>query len=274
VPTALLTVIPPTKFEKSQIEELIHKMTKKEGDYPRRPLENILCKRMVWMPYHRLKFRYRRFRNDIVRRFGAPWRSETALNAMLCGAVKSEREIFMLFRPNYLNYKIVKHVPRSEEIVVPSVYADFDETLYGLLKRIIEVKDELSELRSVLSKSHARMRRYSMMVPIVGSYKKEKMLSEEVAKLNATKIVLSMCLNVDDDIKSIEVIGHSVFYYPNLVTLEHKENGAERYFVFDLVGRGTTSKILCCDKGLTELFNENIKCKEVITRVITSRAQD
>jgi len=269
----LLCVIPPSKFEEEHIPKLIHRMTKKRGLFRKKPLEDIKCKGMVWMPYYRIEYSYTRSGKALIRRYGKTGRSETVLNAMFCGSVMSERDLFILFRPNYLKREIIGHFPQSEEIVGPTVHTDFDEVLVGLLKRLNEVKDELDELRSVLSKNRARIRRYSMIVPIIGGLKKEKRLSEKVARLNALKIILSMCLNVDEDISSIRVTGHSIFYYPTLVaTLKHNENGTERYLIIDLVGGGVISKHLSCDKGLTELCNRNSMCKEVNARLITSYA--
>ena len=261
-------MVPPSKFEGKDIQKLILKMIEKRGLFRKKPLEDIIRKNMVRMPYHRIQFNCRGSEKGLIRGDG-----ETALNAMFCGSVKSERELFILFRPNYLKHKIIRHSPQSEEIVGPTVNVDFQRVLRGFLKRLNEVKDELHELRPVLQKSRTRIRRYSPIFPMIGDLKKEKELSEKVARLDAIRNVLSMCLNVNEDIKSIKVVGHDIFYYPTLVvTLKHKENGTERYLIINLVERGLISKHLSCDKGLTELCDKNSMCKEIIARSLTSHA--
>lgn len=248
-------------------------MTKKRGLFRKEPLEDIIRKNMVWMPYYRIQFNYRRSKEGLIQRYGETGRGETTLNAMFCGSVKSERELFFLFRPNYLKHKIIRHSPQSEEIVGPTVHTDFDRVLGGFLKRLNEVKNELREFRSVLQKSRAHIKKYAPILPMWGDIKKEKELSEKVARLDATRNVLSMCLNISEDVRSIKVVGHDIFYYPNLVgTLKHKENGSERYLIMDLVESGLISKHLIFDRGLTELCEKNSMCKEIIARSLTSHA--
>lgn len=214
---------------------------------------------MVWMPYYRIQFSY-------SGRGGETRRRETALNAMFCGAVNADEELFTLFRPNYLEYEIMSHFPRSEELVGSTVPMDFDGLFGRILERFNRVGDELNELRSELSKSRVRIRRYSVIVPMMGELKKEKKLSEKVARLSAMKNVIRLCLNVNGEINSIKATSHSVFYYPTLVvTLKNREDGTERYLVVDLVARGVLSKHLGFDRGLTKLCNENEMCGKIIT---------
>ena len=266
----MLSVISPSKFKEEHVQNLVHKMMKKTGLFRKKPLEDIIRKSMVWMPYYRIQFNYRRSEKNLIQRFGETGRSETVLNAMFCGCVKSEKELFTLFRPNYLKGKIKKHSPLSKEIIGSTVHTDFNGILGGFLKHLDEVKDELKEFRPELSKIRARINRYSRIFPMKDLLDKEKKLSEKVARLGALKNILYLCLNVNEDVKSIEVLGHDVFYYPTLVvTLKHKENGAERYFIVNLVESGTIRKHLSYDKGLTELCNKNSGCKETVIRSIT-----
>ncbi len=262
----LLSVVPPSEFEGKDIQKIVHAMVEKRGFLRKKPLDDITHENMVWMPYHRIQFNYTRSEGGLIQRYG-----ETALNAMFCGCVKSEREFFMLFRPNYLKYEIVSHSSRSEEIVGPVFYADFDGVLGGFVKRLIEVEDELSEVRSELQKSRVRIRRYSWLIPATWDLKKERTLSEKVAKLAAAKNTLSMCLNMNENIGSIEVTDSNIFYYPTLVvTLESKETGTKRYLIVNLVESGLVGKSLSCDRGLTELCDKNSECREIIARSIRS----
>jgi len=260
-------VVPPSKFEAKDIQKIVRGMIKKRGFLRKKPLDDIISENMVWMPYHRIQFNYTRSERGIIQRYGETGRGETAFNAMFCGCVKSERELFMLFRPNYLKHKVIRHSPRSEEIVGPTFYADFNGVLGGFVKRLSEVRDELSEVRSELRKSRVRTSRFRMIVPVMWDMKKERTLSEKVAKLDATKNTLGLCLNVNEDIGSIKVTGSSIFYYPTLiVTLENKENGTERYLIVNLVESGLIGRHLICDRGLTELCDKNSGCKGIIGR--------
>jgi len=241
-------------------------MTKKRGFFRKKPSEYTLRENMVWMPYHRIRFDYKRSERDLIQRYG-----ETALNAMFCGCAKSERELFMLFRPNYLKYELTKHSPRSEEIVGPSFHTGLEGILASFVKRIIELKDELTELRSELQKSRVRISRSRMIIPGTWGLKNEKPLSEKVAKLSATKNILSMCLNVEKEVHSIKVTGNSIFYYPTLVaTLENKADEPDRYLIVNLVKSGLPSKHLSHDKALTELCDKNSACREIIANSITT----
>ncbi|UCC33040.1 MAG: hypothetical protein JSW53_04425 [Candidatus Bathyarchaeota archaeon] len=253
-----LTAIPPSKFEAEHIKKLIQKKMKKRGRIRGKVLEDITRKGIIWMPYHRIQFNYSGKRNEIKQ-------GETALNAMFCGAVRTNKEFLMLFRPNYLKYKTVSYSPRSEELVGPIAFTDFDSLFKRLLEHLNRVRDELNELRSKLSKSRVRIRRYSVIIPMRGELKKEKKLAEETAKLSAMKNVIRMCFNVDKDISSAMATSSSVFFYPTLVaTLRSREDGVERHLIIDLVARGVLSKHSSFDKGLTKLCNENEICGEII----------
>jgi len=233
-----------------------------------KPLEHIASKRTVWMPYHRIRFEYRRSEKDLIRKFGKTAQSETALNAMFCDCAKSESELFMLFRPNYLKYIITTHSPELDEIVGPAFPTNLDEVLSGFVKRLNEVEDELYKLRSMLNKRYVRIARMRIL-PMIPDLKEGERLSGKIAKLSALKNILSMCLNLGEDIWSIKVLGNSTFYYPTLVaTLRHRENGAERLIIIDLVKRGLILKRLNCDEGLTKLCNNNDACKEVLTKSV------
>lgn len=244
-------------------------MMKKTGLFRKKPLEDIIRKSMVWMPYYRIQFNYRRSEKNLIQRYGETGRSETVLNAMFCECVKSEKELFTLFRPNYLKYKIIRRSPQSEEIVGSTVNINFERVLESFLKRLNEVKEELNEFRPELNKIRARLSRYSKIFPMRDLIDKEKKLSEKVARLDVAKNILGICLNINEDARSIKVLGHNVFYYPTLVvTLKHKENRAERYFIMNLVESGLIRKHLSYDKKLIELCNKNNACREVIASAV------
>jgi len=243
-------------------------MIKKRGSFRKKPIEDITRKNMVWMPYHLIQFNHTYSEKGSIQAHG-----ETALNAMFCGSVRSEGELFALFRPNYSKHKTIRQSPQPEEIVGPTFSIDFEGVLGGFVKKLNEVRDELIGLRSELQRIRTRIRRYGRIVPLIEELRKERELSEKVGSLNAVRNVLVMCLNVNENTRSIEVVGHDVFYYPTLVVaLKHKENGTERYVLVDLVESGLISKHLSCDRGLTELCNKNDKCKEALTKSLMSDA--
>jgi hypothetical protein len=265
----LLFVISPPKFKEEHVQNLVHKMMKKTGLFRKKPLEDIIRKSMVWMPYYRIQFDYRRSEKNLIQRCGETGRSETVLNAMFCGCAKSEKEFFALFRPNYLKYEIIKHSPQPEEIVGSTAHTDFEEVLAGFLKRLNEVKDELNEFRPELNKIRTRLSRYSKILPMKDLIDKEKKLSEKVVKLEVTKNILGICLNINEGARSIKVYGHDVFYYPTLVvTLKHIENRAERYLIMNLLESGLIRKHLSYDKKLMELCNKNSVCRKVIASAV------
>lgn len=265
----LLSVIPPSKFRDEEIQKLIEKTTKKRGH-----LKGITLKRMVWMPYHRIQFAYSRSREDLIRSYGETGQGETALNAMLCGCARSESDLAMLFRPNYLEYEMVTYSPQSDEIVGPAFDVDFDAVLSRVLKRLNEVRKEFHELRSTLNKDYVRIRRYSIILPMRGKLKEAEELSGKIGKLNTLKNVLSMCLNLREDAEAIEVLSHSIFYYPTLVAaLEQKahEEG-ERFLIIDLVKRGRISKALNLEVVLTKLCSKNGACRGVLAKSVAQRS--
>jgi hypothetical protein len=263
----LLFVVPPSGFKEIEIQKLIHAMMKKKSPI-RMPSECIASKSVVWMPYYRIQFEYRRSEKDLIRKFGETAESETALNAMFCGCTRSESELFMLFRPNYLKYSTMTRSPESDEIVGPTSSTNLDEILSGFVKRLNEVEDALYKLRSMLNKRYMRIARMRIL-PMIPDLKEGERLSEKIAKLSALKNVLNMCLNLDEDTKSIKVLGNSTFYYPTLMAaLKHGENEAERFIIIDLVKRGLILKRLNCDDALTQLCNNNDACKEALVKSV------
>jgi len=264
-------VVPPSQFAEKDIQKFMRKTIGKSSLFRKKTLENVIGKNMVWMPYHKIQFDYKRSQRDSIQRYGETGQGETAFNAMFCGCVKSERELFVLFRPNYLKHEVTRHSPQSGEIVGPTSNADFDGVLGGLLKRLNEIRDELNEVRSELRKSRVQTSRFRMIMPVMWDLKKERTLSEKVARLSATKIALSMCLNVKEAINSIEITGNSIFHYPTLVaTLKNKADEVETYLIINLADSGLTGKHLSYDTGLTKLCDKNTGCKEIIAKSITS----
>jgi hypothetical protein len=270
-PVSLLSVVPPSAFEREHLERSVQRMVKKKGFVRKRSLEDVVRRGMMWMPYYRVRYRYRRARDEGVRRFGKTGRAETALNAMFCAAVKDEDDLLMLFRPNHLRHETIERLPQPDEIVGPTFHVDFGEVLNGLANRLDRSNSKLQEMASALSKSRIRTRRRSMIFPLIGEPKrKEGELSRTVAELRAASNLVSICLNVKGDVGAVRVTDHEVFYYPNLVVkLIHKRDEREKYLIINLVKSGVVRKRLGCDRGLMRLCNSNSACKEVLATAFT-----
>lgn len=264
----LLSVILPSEFEEKNIEKAIRKEMKTDGILRKKSLERIIGKNLVWMPYHKVEYDYKS-QKSLNQSYTE--RAETALNAMFCGHVKNENELFRLFRPNYLKYNIVKYSPQPANIIGPIFHIDFQKTFNRLLDRLKKVEEEIEETRQELNKLRTKISRQSLLLPVTKvSIDKEWDLSKKVARLQALRMITKMSLNVNKSLKTVEVTNHSVFYYPTLVTtLVHKESGA-RYLIFNLVKNGVTRKFPELDRGLTKLCDENVACKEVLTRALAS----
>jgi len=272
----LLSVVPPSSYNEVEIRKLVHVMMKKKRTRtPSMLSERVANKSLVWMPYYRVQFEYRRSEKELVQKFGETAQSETAINAMFCGCAQGESETFMLFRPNYLKHSLITHSPRRDEIIGPTFHMDFDAFLSGFLKRLNETKDELHELRSTSNKRYARIRRYSRILPMTGELKETERFSGKIAKLGALMDILSMCLNLSEDAGSIKTLSNSTFYYPTVVVaLEHGEHETERFLIINLVKSGLVRKCLNPDNGLTQLCNSNDACKEVLARSIAQVSLD
>ena len=231
--------------------------------------ERAASKSLVWMPYYRVQFEFRRSEKELVQKSGETAQSETAINAMLCGCAQSEDEFFMLFRPNYLKYSMIPQSPQLGEVIGPSFHMDFNAFLSGFLKRLNEAKNELYELRSASNKRYRHIRRYSRILPMTGQLKEAEKSSAKIAELDALTNILRLSLNLFEEAGSIKAMSNSTFYYPTaVVALEHRENETEQFLIINLVKSGSVRKCLNFDNGLTQLCNSNDACKEVLARSV------
>jgi hypothetical protein len=263
----LISGIPPSEFREAEIERLVEDMFERKTLFAK-PLEYVAGKGTLWMPYHRIRMEYWRIREESKGKIGGRALAETALNAMFCGCVNSESELLMIFRPNYLKHEAVRIAPVAGEVVGQASGVDFDAVLSGLVKKLNEVQDELSGLRSTLSKSYVRKRRYQMLLP-TGNLREERDLSAKIAKLDALKNTINMCLNIDEEVGDIEVLGNNVFYYPMFVfLLKNRENENRRFLVVNLVKESKRVQRPNCDILLTQLCNSNEKCRKLVAATV------
>jgi hypothetical protein len=265
----LISGIAPSKFKENEIEKLVEGMLERKTLLGK-PVEYVASKATVWMPYYEIWIEYWRSRNEAERKTGERMLADTALNAMFCGCVRSEIELLMIFRPNYLRHEAVSIVPSGDEIVGPTSKVDFNCVLSSLVNKLNEVQDELAGLKSALSKSYVRKRRFSMLLPM-GSLREEKELSAKIAKLDALRNTINMCLNIDGEVGAIEVSSDGTFYYPTAIfLLKNRENENQRFLVVNLVKKSGILQRPKCDISLTQLCNSNDECRELVTAAVAS----
>lgn len=261
--------ISPSEFRESEIEKLAEDMLKRKTLFGK-PLKYIAGKRTVWMPYYRIRMEYWRSKEGSKGKIGGKVPAETALNAMFCGCANSESELLMIFRPNYLRHEVVPVTPVGDEVVGPVFKVDLEGVISGLVKKQNEVQDELSKLRSTLTKKYVRKRRYQMLLPM-GNLREEKGLSAKIASLDALKNTINLCLNIDEDVEAIEVSGDDTFYYPTAVfLLKNRENENQRFLIVNLVKTGGILQRLNCDVLLTQLCNNNDECRKLVAAAVTN----
>jgi len=265
----LLLVVPPSSFNEAEIQKLIHKEMKKHTRNINISLEPAASKSLVWMPYYRVRFEYKRSEKELAQRSGETAQSETAIDAMFCGCAQGEDELFWLFRPNYLKYNMIQQSPQIGDVVGPSFQLDFDAFLLGLLKRLNKAEDEFHERKSASNKSYRRIRRYSRIWPMAGELKEAEKSSKKIAELDALTNILRLALNLPEQAESIRALSNSTFYYPTtVVALRNRENEPEWFLIINLVKSGLVRKSLNLDNGLTRLCNDNDACKEVLTKLL------
>lgn len=265
----MISGIVPYGFKEIEIEKVVEGMLKRRALFGK-SVKYVAGKRVVWMPYYRIRMEYWRSREGSEGKVGEGVPAETALNAMFCGCVNSESELLMIFRPNYLRYEARLVTPADGEVVGPASEVDLGGVLSGLVKKQNEVQNELSGLRSTLTKKYVRKRRYQMLLPM-GNLNEEKELSAKIARLDSLKNTIRMCLNIDDEISAIDVLSADTFYYPTSV-FPLKSGGDENqsFLVMNLVKTGGILQRPSCDILLTQLCNRNDGCKKLIASAVAS----
>lgn len=263
----MISGIPPSKFKEDEIEKLVESMLERKTLFAK-SLEYVAGKITLWMPYYRIRMEYWSSEEKIERKANEGVPAATALNAMFCGCVNSESELLMIFRPNYLRREAVTLVPAADEFVGPTSKVDFEGVLSSLVKKQNEAQEELVGLRSALSRNYVRKRRFSMLLP-VGSLREEKELSAKIAKLDALRNTIHMCLNIAEGVETIKVLGDDTFYYPTSVfLLKNRENENQRFLMVNLVKSGGMQQRPNCDIFLTQLCNRNEECGKLVAAAV------
>jgi hypothetical protein len=263
----LIRGIPRSKFREAEIEKLVEGMLERKTRFGK-PLEHVAGKATLWMPYYKIRMEYWRFGKEPKGKTGEGVLAETALNAMFCGCVGGESELLMIFRPNYLRHEALSIAPAGGEAVGPVSRVDLEGVLSGLVNRLNEVQDELAGLRSTLSKNYVRKRRFSMLLP-TGNLKEEKNLSEKIARLDALKNIINLCLNIDEEAGAVEFLDYETFYYPTSVfLLKNRENENQRFLIVNLAKAGGILQRPNVDILLTRLCNSNDECRKLVATAV------
>jgi hypothetical protein len=258
-----------SEFKESEIPKLVEGILKREARLGK-PLEYVAGKGTLWMPYYRIRMEYWHSGKEPAMKLGRKVPAETALNAMFCASVNDESELLMIFRPNYLRHETVALTPTTGEVVGSASEAgvDFEGILSGLVKKKKEVEYELSRQRSTLSKNYVRKRRFSMLLPM-STLKEEKELSEKIAKLEALKNTISLCLNINEEVEGLRVLHHDIFHYPTSVfSLKNREKETQRFLIVNLVKAGAILPRPNCDILLTRLCERNETCKKLVAAAV------
>lgn len=260
----LLSVVPPSSYNEAELQKLINSEIRKTFKRSESPsFEGIASKSLVWMPYYKVQFEYKRSDKELVQQFGDTVRSETAINAMFCGCAQSHDDFLLLFRPNYLKYSMIARPPLPGEVTGQAFHIDLDAFLSDFLKRLNEVENELRELKTTSNKRYAHIRRYSRILPMTGELKEAEKLSVKTARLVALGNISRLCLNLSEEAESIKALSHSTFYYPTAVAvLKPREPETEQFVIINLVKTGSVRRCLNLDSGLTKLCNQNDECRK------------
>jgi len=263
----LIRGIPQSRFREAEIEKLVEGMLERRTRFGK-PTEYVAGRATLWMPYYRIRMEYWRLGEEPKGRAGEGVLAETALNAMFCGRVGGERELLMIFRPNYLRHELTSIVPADGEVVGSVSGVDLEGVLSGLVNRLNGVQGELAGLRSTLSRNYVRKRRYSMLLP-TGSLREEKELSEKIAKLDALKNTIRLCLNIFEEVGAIAVLDSDTFYYPTSVfLLKKREDESQRFLIVNLVKGGGMQRRPNCDVLLTQLCSRNEGCGKLVAAAV------
>jgi hypothetical protein len=263
----LIRGIPQSRFREAEIEKLVEGMLERKTRFGK-PLGYVAGKATLWMPYYKIRMEYWRFGKEPKGKTGEGVLAETALNAMFCGCVGGESELLMIFRPNYLRHEAMSIALAGGEAVGPASRVDLDGVLSGLVNRLNGVQDELAGLRSTLSKNYVRKRRFSMLLP-TGSLREEKELSAKIAKLDALRNTIRMCINIYEEVRAIAVLDSDTFYYPTSVfLLKNRENENQRFLIVNLAKAGGILQRPNVDILLTRLCNSNDECRKLVATAV------
>jgi hypothetical protein len=154
------------------------------------------------------------------------------------------------------------------EAVGPASRVDLEGVLSGLVNRLNGVQGELAGLSSTLSKNYVRKRRYSMLLPM-GSLREEKELSGKMAKLDALKNIIRLCLNISEEVEAIAVLDSDTFYYPTSVfLLKKREDEGQRFLIVNLVKSGGMQRRPNCDVLLTQLCSRSEGCGKLVAAAV------
>ncbi len=254
----------PSAISEKDLTKLTKKLSKEEK-----------CETtLLWVPYQTLECTTQTFEGKIEK-------TKTALNIMFPDEIFDEKDIILLFRPNFLKIKKKKY----ESInlgnltrIVPERIADIRKIDY---KRITEkivslsknVYENLEELKFILINRQSIDTIQRLVLPSTDELsrlmsseerKVKDFIERKFANAMALSTVIKMTLNIKNLPEKITFKEKEVFYYPYLVISTKND-----FFFIDLVKRGRLSKKFIEDPILNRIMRENELAREIILKTLT-----
>ena len=254
----------PSTISEKDLTKLTKKLGKKEQ-----------CKiTLLWVPYQTLECITQTFE-------GKTEKTKTALNIMFPDEIFDEKDIILLFRPNFLKIKKKKYesinlgsltriIPERRANIHKIDYKRVTEKIVSLSKNVYE---NLEELKFLLINRQSIDTIPRLVFPSTDELgrlmsseerKVKDFIEKEFANAMALSTVIKMTLNIGALPEKIVFKEKEVFYYPYLV-ISTKE---DLIFV-DLVKRGKLSKKFVEDPILNRIMRENESARQIILKTLT-----
>jgi len=229
--------------------------------------------KLLWIPYQTLECTILTFE-------GRTKKTKTALNVMFPDHTLSDKDLILMFRPNFLRYSKVKYTdlnltpPLSK---LPQKKAPINTTdLKNLSNRIIKyasmIQKNLTNLTPTIKHQSQSDIISRLFLPSIKDLtrltsqearKVEDFMEREYVKFAAMKQVVQMALNITGLPQHISFKKKDSFYHPYLIIEANKE-----YSFVDLVKRGKIIKNFIEDPILTRILKENPIAKEEILHIL------
>lgn len=254
----------PSTISEKDLTKLIKKLDREER-----------CKTtLLWVPYQTLECVIRTFEGKIEN-------TKTSLNIMFPDEIFDEKDIILLFRPNFLKTKKEKYefinlgnltriAPERIANIRKIDYKRVTEKIVSLSKNVYE---NLEELKFILINRQSIDTLQRLVFPSTDELSRlmsreereaKNFIEREFANAMALSTVIKMTLNTKNLPEKITFKEKEVFYYPYLV-ISTKNNLS----FIDLVKRGRLFKKFIEDPILNRIMRENKLAREIILKTLT-----
>nr|MDO8045934.1 hypothetical protein [Candidatus Baldrarchaeota archaeon] len=229
--------------------------------------------KLLWIPYQTLECTILTFE-------GRTKKTKTALNVMFPDHTLSDKDLILMFRPNFLRYSKVKYTDLNLTPLLsnlPQKKAPINTTdLKSLSNRIVKyasmIQKNLTNLTPMIKHQSQSDIISRLFLPSIKDLtrltsqevrKVEDFMEREYVKFAAMKQVIQIALNITGLPQRISFKKKDSFYHPYLIIGANKE-----YFFVDLVKRGKIIKNFTEDPILTRILKENPIAKEEILHIL------